>query len=122
MFEPALSAADEFHAGTFIAAHGWYRQATAALRTAPEHLAIGARYAVRDDLDGYAAWQAGETEPAFGNAADLLGRAAPLEAIELRLGGQALFGRDGVLRDLHGRLSRYAHGRAGHKNADIWAR
>jgi hypothetical protein len=49
-----------------IAAHGWYRQATGALRTALESIAIAAGYAVRKDEGGLARWRAGAVERNFG--------------------------------------------------------
>jgi hypothetical protein len=52
MFEPALDAAAEFHASPFIAVHGWYRQATAALRNALEVMTVASAFAVRDDRRG----------------------------------------------------------------------
>jgi hypothetical protein len=122
MFEPALDAADEIHAAPFIAAHGWYRQATAGLRNALEGMTHAAAFAVRNDVAHYTDWRAGTFEPKLGNSTDLLAANASLANVEQQLGGPGLFGHnpDGVLRDMYGHLCRYAHSHAGHVNADIW--
>ncbi len=121
MFDPMLDASDEFHAAPFIAAHGWYRQATAGLRNALETIAVGASFAVHNDAQGFTAWRKGNDRK-FGNAVDLLSQDATLSAIDRKLGGAGLFGLrpDGVVREIHGNLSRYVHGRSGHTNVDIW--
>jgi hypothetical protein len=123
MFEAALDAADEFHAAPFIAAHGWYRQATGALRTAIESIAIAAGYAVRQDEAGFVQWRAGAAEPKFGNAIDWLRDHRTARPIEASLPPPALFGHDpnGVARALYQHLCRYVHATPGHMNADIWA-
>lgn len=123
MFDACLDAHDEFNAAPFIAAHGWYRQATAGLRNALEVMAHAARYAVRNDAAGYAAWRAGAIDPPkFGNSTDLIGQATHIARIEIKLGGGALFGvhPTGVMRDLYADVCRYSHSRPGHTNADIW--
>lgn len=122
MFEPAFDASDEFQAAPFIAAHGWYRQATASLRNALEAMACGAAFAVRKDVTTYSAWRSGSHEPKFGNAIQLLGQDQQLAAIDRELGGSGLFGRkpDGVMQKMYSNLCRYAHSRAGHTNADMW--
>lgn len=122
MFDPALDAADEFHATPFIGAHGWYRQATAGLRNALEAMAHAAAFAVRNDVQRYTDWRAGTFEPKYGNSVDLLGADASLAGIEQQLGGAGLFGHnpDGVMREVYTRLCRYAHSDAGHTNTDIW--
>lgn len=125
MFDACLDTHDELKAAPFIAAHGWYRQATAGLRNALEAMAHAARFAVRNDRRGYTDWRAGTADPPkFGNSVDLIGRAAPgpVAAIETHLGGAALFGvnPNGVMRDLYSNVCRYAHSQPGHTNADIW--
>jgi hypothetical protein len=122
MFEPAIDAGDEFHAAPFIAAHGWYRQATASLRNAMETMACAAAFAVRNDTARYADWRAGIHEPKFGNAVDMLGRNAVLTNLDRRLGEPGLFGRNpsGVLAEMYANLCRYAHSRTGNTNVDIW--
>ncbi len=50
VFDAALDTHDEFCAAPFVAAHGWYRQATAALRNALEVMTHASRYAIRNDL------------------------------------------------------------------------
>lgn len=89
MFEPAMDAGDEFHAAPFIAAHRWYRQATAALRNAVETMTCAAAFVVRNDTAWYADWRAGIHEPKFGNAVDMLGRNAVLTSLDSRLGAPA---------------------------------
>jgi len=54
-----LDAYDEFEAAPFIAAHGWYRQATAGLRNALEVMAHAAPFALRGEQTAYAAWRDG---------------------------------------------------------------
>jgi hypothetical protein len=122
MFEPALDAADELHAAPFIAAHGWYRQATSGLRNALEAMSHAAAFAVRNDAQGYTQWRAGALEPKLGNSADLLAADANVTHHEQQLGGAGLFGHNphGVVREIYAHLCRYAHSQAGHVNADIW--
>jgi hypothetical protein len=118
-----LDAYDEFEAAPFIAAHGWYRQATAGLRNALEVMTHAARYAIRGEQVGYAAWRDGTADPPkFQNSVELIGGATSVAAVESTLPPGALFGRnpDGVLRDLYRELCRFAHGQPGHTNADIW--
>lgn len=122
MFEATLDTHDELKAAPFIAAHGWYRQATAALRNALEVMTHATRYAVRSDTRRFAAWRAGTTEPKFGNSVDIIASAPTVAAIESTLGGSGLFGNNpnGVLRDLYQDVCRYAHSSPGFTNADIW--
>ncbi len=123
VFDAYLDAYDEFKAAPFIAAHGWYRQATAGLRNALEVMAHAARFALRGDGAGYAAWRDGTADPPkFGNSVDLIGGAPSVAAVETTLPAGALFGRnpDGVLRALYKELCRFAHGHPGNTNADIW--
>lgn len=123
MFEVALDAYDELESAPFIAAHGWYRQGTAALRNALETMTHAARYAVHDDTRGFQAWRTGESEaPKFGNSVDLLHQDPTLAPIEVSLGGSGLFGNnpDGVLRSLYHDVCRYAHSAPGYTNADLW--
>jgi hypothetical protein len=121
MFEPALDAADEFSAAPFAALHGWYRQATAGLRNALEAMTFGAMFAVRDDRARFQEWRAGDFEPKFGNAVELLAGDARLASVEDSLPPPGLLQRpDGILQRAYDRLCRYSHGRSGHKNADIW--
>ena len=122
MFEAALEAHDEFEAAPFIAAHGWYRQATAALRNALEVMTHATRYVVKSDTAGYQAWRAGAADPKFGNSVDIIGAAPSVAAIEATLGGTGLFGNkpNGVMRDLYKDVCRYSHSAPGYTNADIW--
>src|SRR6185312_13847317 len=96
MFEASLDAADGFHAAPFIAAHGWYRQATGALRTALESVAIAAGYAVRGDEEGLARWRAGAVERNFGEAIQWLHHKPSVQVKEAGLPAPAVFGKSGV--------------------------
>jgi hypothetical protein len=102
--------------------HGWYRQATAGLRNALEGMTVAAAFAVRGDSAGLSGWRAGRTEPKFGNALDMLAADPLLSTIDQRLGSPGLFGRrpEGIVQRVYSNLCRYAHSRAGHRNADIW--
>jgi hypothetical protein len=123
IFDAYLDAYDEFEAAPFIAAHGWYRQATAGLRNALEVTAHAGRFAIRGDQAGYAAWRDGTADPPkFGNSVDLIGAQPTVATVESTLPAGALFGRnpDGVLRALYQELCRFTHGHPGHTNADIW--
>ncbi len=81
-----------------------------------------ARFAIRDDREGYAAWRDGTADPKFGNSVDLIGNHPSVVAVEMTLSQGALFGLnpEGVLRALYQDLCRFAHGHPGHTNADIW--
>jgi hypothetical protein len=125
VFDAYLDAYDEFEAAPFIAAHGWYRQATAGLRNALEVMAHAARFAIRGERSAYAAWRDGSADPPkFQNSVELIGGQPSVAALEATLPAGALFGRnpDGVLRALYQELCRFAHGHPGHTNADIWKR
>jgi hypothetical protein len=123
VFDAALDTHDEFNAAPFMAAHGWYRQATAALRNALEVMTHAARYAVRNDRPGFQAWRNAATEPKFGNSVDLIGQHQTIAPMEAALGGSGLFGTspNGVLRDLYADVCRYAHSRPGFTNVDVGA-
>jgi hypothetical protein len=123
VFDAYLDAHDEFEAAPFIAAHGLYRQATAALRNVLEVMTHAVRFAVRNDQQGFDSWRDGSADPPkFGNSVDLIGRDSSVAAIEARLTGSGLFGihPDGVLRSLYSRVCNYAHSQPDHTNADIW--
>jgi hypothetical protein len=122
MFEAGLDAGDEFEAAPFIAAHGYYRQAAAALRNALELMTHSAMFAVRRDKQGYQAWRSAKKEPKFGNSTDLLGKDRALATSDQRIGSPGLFGISppGVLRSLYRHLSRYAHSQPGFSNTDLW--
>jgi hypothetical protein len=85
MFNAALDAADDFQAATFSAAHGYYRQGMASLRSALDTLTISAGFAVRQDEDGLQKWLGGRTEPKFGNAREFLAAASNVRALEQAL-------------------------------------
>jgi hypothetical protein len=123
MFEVALDTHDELNAAPFIATHGWYRQATAALRNALEAMTHAARYAVKNDTAGYTSWRAGGQDPKFGNSIDIIGASGKVAPIETMLGGSALFGNkpNGVMRTLYADVCRYAHSAPGFTNAEIWS-
>jgi hypothetical protein len=123
VFHAHLEVHDEFEAAPFIAAHGWYRQATSALRNALEVMTHAIRFAVRTDNAGFQSWRSGSADPPkFGNSVDLIGRSPAVAEIDASLGGTGIFGNNppGVLRALYADVCRYAHSRPGHTNADIW--
>jgi hypothetical protein len=66
--------------------------------------------------------ESGGVRARFGNAVELLATDQQLAAVERRLGGAGLFGRnpDGIVQDTYRKLCRYARSRAGHTNYDIW--
>src|SRR5215472_18918984 len=100
MCDALIDAHDEFQAAPFIAAHGLYRQGTAALRNALEVMAHALRFAVRNDQQGFDGWRNGSADPPkFGNSVDLIGRDPAVAAVEAALGGSGLFGAhpNGVL-------------------------
>lgn len=122
MFNAALDAADEFHAAPFIAAHGYYRQATAALRKALEGMTIASALAAQADTKNFRAWREGTYEPAFGNMVERLARAPGPAGFDAHLEAPGVFGRnpDGLLQRVYANLCRYAHSQPGHTNGDIW--
>jgi hypothetical protein len=123
VFDALIDAHDEFEAAPFIAAHGLYRQGTAALRNALEVMAHAVRFAVRNDQRGFDGWRNGSADPPkFGNSIDLIGTDPTVAAIEAALVDGGLFSAHppGVLRSLYTNVCRYAHGQPGHTNADIW--
>jgi len=123
VFDAHLDTHDEFKAAPFIAAHGWYRQATAALRNALEVMTHAVRFAVRNDNAGYQAWRNGTADaPKFGNSSDLIGQNPAVAGIDATLGGAGIFGVNppGVLRSLYSDVCRYAHSQPGYTDADIW--
>jgi hypothetical protein len=106
MFNAGWDAADDFNASTFNAAHGYYRQGMANLRSALEGMALAARYTTRQDSKGFERWISGEP-PNFGNARDL---------IKPNLGDAVT----DILRKLHKDLSAYIHSGPGGSNARLW--
>lgn len=123
VFDAHLEVHDEFEAAPFIAAHGWYRQATSALRNALEVMTHAVRFRVRNDNAGFQSWRSGSAEPPkFGNSVDLIGQSPAVARIDASLGGAGIFGTKppGVLRTLYTDVCRYAHSKPGSTNADIW--
>lgn len=122
MFDAALDAADEFHAAPFIAAHGYYRQATAGLRTALEAMTTASAIAVGRDTHELGRWRSGAVAPSFKSMVERLAEYPDLAAIDRRLPGSGLFGLkpNGILLDVYVGLCRYSHGQPGHTNGDIW--
>src|ERR1022692_3438426 len=123
VFDAHLDAHDEFKAAPFIAAHGWYRQATAGLRNALEVMTHAVRFTVRNDNAGFQAWRSGTADaPRFGNSVDLIGQNPAVAQIDATFGTPGIFGvnPNGVLRSLYADVCRYAHSQPGHTNADIW--
>lgn len=123
VFDAYLDVYDEFEAGPFIAAHGWYRQGTSGLRNALESMAHAAAFSVRGDRDGYADWRSGAVDaPKFGNSLDLIASSPLVAGIESSMTTGSLFGPrpSGVLRRLYQVICHFAHGDPGHTNADFW--
>lgn len=120
-YDPYLDAHDEFEAVTFIAAHGWYRQAAACLRNAFEGMIHATRYSLRRDLSGYRSWRSAESPPPkLGNSLELIQAAPKCAAIEEELGHEGLFGLGGVFRALYSEVSGSTHSQSGYTNADLW--
>lgn len=118
--EVALSAHEEFEAMTFIALHGFYRQALGCLRNAVELMTHAAALAIRDDKATFDRWRAGEVELRFRESREtLLANTADLER---RVAPASVFGDDDTSwsRRLYKRLSGYTHSEAGRDNAAFW--
>ena len=112
MFEPALDAGDELQAAPIVAAHGWYRQGAALLRTALEVMMEAAALSVTQAGDDYALWRAGQRRSSVKRS---------LEALLTETSRGDLFDFDtGVLGVLHHDLCRPAHAQSGSTNADVW--
>jgi hypothetical protein len=107
VFNIGWDIADDFNASVFNAAHGYYRQGLANLRSALEGLELAARFAQRQDMKGLEAWLSGEKEPKFGNARELL---------EPSLGPEIT----GVLKKLYKELSGYIHTGPSGSNGRLW--
>jgi len=106
VFNAGWDAADDFNASAFNAAHGYYRQGMASLRSALEGMALAARFSLRQEPDRFLSWVSGEPQN-FGNARDLI---KPIL-------GDAI---TDVLRRLHRDLSAYIHSGPGGSNATLW--
>jgi hypothetical protein len=131
LFEPMLDASEEYHAATYLALSGHYRQAIGCLRNALESVVIGAGCAVRSDEASYQLWRSGQQEMSFARGADYL-MAVPLELTLQRACKDSLFGQKkqatqrtpaisaGFVRRFYSELSDYAHSRPGSTNGDLW--
>jgi hypothetical protein len=123
VFDALIDAHDEFKTAPFIAAHGLYRQGTAALRNALEVMAHAVRFAVRNDQQGFDGWRNGSADPPkFGNSSTSLAEIPRLPRLRRRslVAVSSALTRDGVLRSPYTNVCRYAHSQPGHTNADIW--
>lgn len=118
--EVALSAHEGFEAMTFIALHGFYRQALGCLRNAVELMTHAAALAIRDDQATFNRWRAGEVELRFRESREtLLANTGDLERL---VTPASVFGDADTSwsRRLYKRLSGYAHSEAGRDNAAFW--
>lgn len=120
IFDATIDASDEFHASPFMAAHGWYRQATSSLRNALECMAIGAEFTLHVNQQKFEAWRNGEYEPKFGNMIDQIASSDKVKFFESKLRSGTVFGPNGVAKTLYKHLCCYAHARPGYTNVDIW--
>src|SRR5579859_6052118 len=92
VFDAYLDAYDEFEAAPFIAAHGWYRQATAGLRNALEVITHAARYAIRGETVKYTAWRDGSADqPKFQNSVEIINDHPSIRGPEATLQPGGLF-------------------------------
>jgi hypothetical protein len=108
IFNVGWDAADDFNVSTFNAAHDYYRQGIANLRSALEGLTLAASFAKRQNEAGLRDWLSGQREPPkFGNARDIL---APELGADITA----------VLKDLHKELSGYIHSGPGGSNGVLW--
>jgi hypothetical protein len=120
MFDVALGAHEEFEAVTFIALHGFYRQALGSLRNAVELLTHAAALAVEQDEARYRSWRTATVELRFRDSRQALERAtATLEGL---VRPAAVFADQPTAwtRRLYKRLCGYAHSEAGKDNAAFW--
>ena len=107
IFSVSWDAAEDFNVSTFNAAHGYYRQGLANLRSALEGLTFAAAFAKRQNEVGLHAWLSGEREaPKFGNARDTLLSELGVDVTD-------------VLKRLYKDLSGYVHSGQG-GNAGLW--
>jgi hypothetical protein len=109
IFEAGWEASDDFNVSVFTAAHGYYRQGLASLRSALEVLAIAVNFAVRQDWQVLDNWLSGQSEPP--KSGEVRKQLAP------HLGAEA----SGVLRKLYGELSGYIHPQRDSTSGKLWA-
>ena len=120
MHEVALGSFEEFEATTFVALHGFYRQALGSLRNAVELMTHAAALAVRSDAERFAGWREARVDLRFQDsrrallkaAADLEGRVVPASVFSEAPAAWA--------RRVYKRLCGYAHSEAGQDNAAFW--
>jgi hypothetical protein len=124
-----LDGADEFHAATFNALHGYYRQAFGCLRNALETMAIATYCQVRSCRRLYWKREAGKITIQFGQACDALVNAPRLKTLRdclKRELGDSMFDQKtstadgGWARRLYSELSEYEHARPNFRNFDMW--
>jgi hypothetical protein len=120
MHEVALGAFEEFEATTFIALHGFYRQALGSLRNAVELMTHAAALAVEQDHARFTDWRAASIELRFQQSrATLAGHAT---ALERTVQPASVFADQPMAwaRRLYKRLCGYAHSQAGQDNTAFW--
>lgn len=125
-----LDAADEFHAATYNALHGFYRQAFGCLRNALEVITVATYCQVTSQRNLFKRREAGEVKIEFGKACDGLLGSSRLAVLKKRLKDQlsdSIFdqrksptGSGGWARRLFSDLSEYEHSRPNFRNIDMW--
>jgi hypothetical protein len=120
MHEVALGAFEEFEATTFIALHGFYRQALGSLRNAIELMTHAAALAVEQDHARFADWRTARIELRFQQSRATLAQSAT--ALERNVQPSSVFADQPTAwaRRLYKRLCGYAHSEAGQDNAAFW--
>lgn len=127
-----LDATDEFQAATFNLLCGFYRQAIGCLRNVLDVVSIGAYCQAFGKALEFTQWREGtlKHEYRFGEICESFlasSQYAPLAAYLRTAHTNGVFDRrrgqypGGWARQIYGKLSKYAHSRPNHTNADLWA-
>jgi hypothetical protein len=129
MWHTMLDMADELQASLFNSLCGYYRVASACLRSALELATIGVYFQLCSGLSEYLEWRKGKCEASFGMACDHLLRRPRIQPIEdyikLKM-DYSIFGQrssntqSGWARKLYSELSEYTHSRLAHSFAKMW--
>jgi hypothetical protein len=122
--QPAhYSAYEEFDAVSFIAVHGWYRQALGCLRNALELLTHAAAFASDGDAATFMRWERGQHEVRFGLSLRRLRNSSWGRSVDAAVAPLSIFGthdQRGWVASFYRRLCGYAHSQAGSSNSDFW--
>jgi hypothetical protein len=108
IFNAGWDAADDFNAAVFVAAHGYYRQGMANLRSALEGLTTAASFAVHQDRSALERWLSGQDDPP--RPVEVRRVLAPTLGPEI----------SGILKRLYRELSGYVHSQPSATNAVLW--